>query len=85
MKQKKINKMMKLRVVGMQGAQEFVEIKTVTMPSENGEITVLQGHENMIVKLNDGTITFTNAKGTVKTIEIDNSVALIKNNLIEII
>ena len=77
--------MMKLRVVGMQGAQEFVEIKTVTMPSENGEITVLQGHENMIVKLNDGTITFTNAKGTVKTIEIDNSVALIKNNLIEII
>lgn len=57
----------------------------IILPAVDGEIGVLKGHMNLIVELKEGIIKIYKNKKIIDEINIQNSIAYIKNDGIEIL
>ncbi|NBD74042.1 hypothetical protein GVX82_03300 [Patescibacteria group bacterium] len=71
---------MKLHIAQVNHVLYDDEAEAVTVPSTDGEITVLSHHEPFITTLTEGTITVKPWKGDGKTFDIKQGVLEVSNN-----
>lgn len=75
---------MELIILSPQNTECKAEVKSVSLPGENGQFTVLCDHASLISNLMPGTIAYQLADGSHHEYEIRGGVADIMNNTIRV-
>jgi F-type H+-transporting ATPase subunit epsilon len=75
---------MELIILSPQNTECKAEVKSVSLPGENGQFTVLRDHASLISNLMPGTIAYQQTDGSHHEYEIRGGVADIMNNTIRV-
>lgn len=75
-----ITKTMYLKVVSLKGIEFEGQIKSLNIPTQSGEITVLDNHRPLISVLKSGLATITGINNEQKELEISSGFLEVDNN-----
>ncbi|MBD5198959.1 MAG: ATP synthase F1 subunit epsilon [Bacteroidales bacterium] len=74
---------MTLKIISSQEIVYEGDAKSVTLPGEKGQFTVLDHHASLISTLVKGVISFTSAEGK-RDIEIEEGIVDVDNNIVSV-
>ena len=74
---------MTLKIISSQDIVYEGDAKSVTLPGEKGQFTVLDHHASLISTLVKGVISFTSAEGK-RDIEIEEGIVDVDNNIVSV-
>ncbi|MDE6120720.1 MAG: ATP synthase F1 subunit epsilon [Muribaculaceae bacterium] len=75
---------MTLKIISVTETIFSGEVRSVTLPGEMGQFTVLKNHASLLSVLVPGTITYTDANGNSLSSKVSGGIADIDNNVISV-